>query len=50
MNDESIPGYATLDLSVGVHLAGLIDKNRTDLRLNVVNVTNPMSCRACSRS
>ncbi|EGD60657.1 TonB-dependent receptor [Novosphingobium nitrogenifigens DSM 19370] len=41
MNDESIPGYATLDLSVGVHLAGLIDKNRTDLRLNVVNVTNP---------
>ncbi|MCJ2182137.1 TonB-dependent receptor [Novosphingobium sp. 1949] len=41
MNDESIKGYATLDLSVGVHLAGLIDARRTDLRFNVLNVTNP---------
>lgn len=41
MNDESIPGYATLDLSIGVHLAGLIDARRTDLRLNAINVTNP---------
>lgn len=41
MNDESIKGYATLDLSIGVHLAGLIDAKRTDLRLNAINVTNP---------
>ena len=41
MNDESIKGYATLDLAVGVHLAGLIDSRRTDLRLNIINVTNP---------
>jgi iron complex outermembrane receptor protein len=41
MNDESIKGYATLDLSIGVHLAGLIDAQRTDLRLNAINVTNP---------
>jgi iron complex outermembrane receptor protein len=41
MNDESIPGYATLDLSIGVHLAALIDAKRTDLRLNVINATNP---------
>ena len=41
MNDESIAGYATLDLSVGVHLAGLIDRKRTDVRLNVINLTNP---------
>jgi iron complex outermembrane receptor protein len=41
MNDESIKGYATLDMSVGVHLAGLIDAQRTDLRLNVINATNP---------
>jgi iron complex outermembrane receptor protein len=41
MNDESIKGYATLDLSIGVHLAGLIDKQRTDLRLNAINITNP---------
>ena len=40
-NDESIAGYATLDLSIGVHLAGLVDANRTDLRLNVINATNP---------
>jgi iron complex outermembrane receptor protein len=40
-NDESIAGYATLDLSIGVHLVGLIDANRTDLRLNVINATNP---------
>jgi iron complex outermembrane receptor protein len=41
MNDESIAGYATLDVSVGVHLAGLIDAHRTDLRLNAINLTNP---------
>jgi len=41
LNDESIKGYATLDLSIGVHLAGLIDAQRTDLRLNAINVTNP---------
>jgi iron complex outermembrane receptor protein len=41
VNDESIKGYATLDLSIGVHLAGLIDAQRTDLRLNAINVTNP---------
>ncbi len=40
-NDESIKGYATLDLSIGMHLAGLIDAQRTDLRLNAINVTNP---------
>lgn len=40
-NDESIAGYATLDMSVGVHLAGLIDQKRTDLRLNLINATNP---------
>jgi iron complex outermembrane receptor protein len=40
-NDESIKGYATLDMSVGVHLAGLIDAQRTDLRLNLINATNP---------
>ncbi|WP_159980621.1 MULTISPECIES: TonB-dependent receptor [unclassified Novosphingobium] len=40
-NDESIKGYATLDLSIGVHLAGLIDAQRMDLRLNAINVTNP---------
>ncbi|MFZ2998603.1 TonB-dependent receptor [Sphingobium sp.] len=41
MNDESIKGYATLDLSIGVHLAGLIDAQRMDVRLNAINVTNP---------
>lgn len=41
MNDEIIGGYATLDLSIGVHLAGLIDAQRTDLRINAINVTNP---------
>lgn len=41
MNDESIKGYATLDLSVGVHLAGLIDAQVMDLRINAINVTNP---------
>ena len=40
-NDESIKGYATLDLAIGVHLAGLIDAQRTDLRLNAINVANP---------
>lgn len=40
-NDESIKGYATLDLSIGVHLMGLIDAQRMDLRLNAINVTNP---------
>ncbi|MBN9144438.1 MAG: TonB-dependent receptor [Novosphingobium sp.] len=41
MNDESIPAYATLDLSVGVHLAEWIDGKRTDLRVNAINITNP---------
>ena len=41
MNDESIKGYATLDLSIGIHLAGLIDAKPMDLRLNAINVTNP---------
>lgn len=41
MNDERIPGYATLDLSIGVHLAGWLDGKRTDLRLNAINVTDP---------
>jgi iron complex outermembrane receptor protein len=41
MNDESIKGYATLDLAIGLHLAGLIDAQRMDIRLNAINVTNP---------
>ena len=41
LNDESIKGYATLDLSVGVHLADWIDGKRTDLRINAINVTDP---------
>lgn len=41
VNDESIPGYATLDLSIGVHLADWLDGKRTDLRLNAINVTDP---------
>jgi hypothetical protein len=41
MNDERIPGYATLDLSIGVHLAGWLDGKRTDLRVNAINVTDP---------
>ena len=41
MNDERIGAYATLDLAIGVHLAGLIDAQKMDLRLNAINVTNP---------
>jgi len=41
MNDESIKGYATLDVSVGVHLADWFGGKRTDLRLNAINVTDP---------
>ncbi len=41
MNDERIKGFATLDLSVGVHLADWLDGKRTDLRLNAINVTDP---------
>ena len=41
LNDESIKGYATLDLSVGVHLADWIDGKRTDLHINAINVTDP---------
>jgi len=41
MNDESIKGYATLDLSLGVHLAPWLDGKRTDLRVNLINLTNP---------
>lgn len=39
-NDESIPGYATLDLSLGVHF-GPAGGKRTDLRANLINATNP---------
>ena len=41
MNDESIAGYATLDLSIGVHLARWLGGKVTDLRLNAINLTNP---------
>jgi iron complex outermembrane receptor protein len=41
MNDERIRGYATLDLSVGVHLGEWLDGTRTDLRVNAINVTDP---------
>ncbi|MGW8280743.1 TonB-dependent receptor [Sphingomonas aurantiaca] len=41
MNDERIKGYATLDLSVGMHLADWLDGRRTDLRVNAINVTDP---------
>ncbi|WP_267386064.1 TonB-dependent receptor [Sphingomonas sp. GC_Shp_3] len=41
VNDESIKEYATLDLSIGMHLADLLDGKRTDLRLNAINVTDP---------
>ncbi len=41
MNDERIKGYATLDLSVGIHLADWLDGKRTDLRVNAINVTDP---------
>ncbi len=41
MNDERIAGYATLDLSVGVHLARWLDGKRTDVRVNAINVTDP---------
>ncbi len=41
MNDERIKGYATLDLSVGMHLADWLDGKRTDLRVNAINVTDP---------
>ncbi|GGE96817.1 TonB-dependent receptor [Sphingomonas prati] len=40
VNDESIKGYATLDLSVGVHLADRLDGKRTDLRINAINLTD----------
>jgi iron complex outermembrane receptor protein len=41
MNDERIRGYATLDLSIGVHLAERLGGGRTDLRINAINVTDP---------
>lgn len=41
MNDESIKPYATVDLSIGIHLQGVIDEQKTDLRLNAINITNP---------
>ena len=41
MNDESIKGYATLDIAVGVHMADWLDGKRTDLRVNAINVTDP---------
>jgi iron complex outermembrane receptor protein len=41
LNDESIGGYATLDMSIGLHLADWFGGQRTDLRLNAINLTNP---------
>ncbi len=41
MNDESIKGYATLDVAVGVHMADWFGGKRTDLRVNAINVTDP---------
>jgi iron complex outermembrane recepter protein len=41
MNDESIRGYPTLDVAIGVHLADWFDGKRTDLRVNAINVTDP---------
>ncbi len=41
MNDESIRGYATLDVAIGVHLADWLDGKRTDFRVNAINVTDP---------
>ncbi len=41
VNDESIRGYATLDVAVGVHMADWLDGKRTDLRVNAINVTDP---------
>jgi iron complex outermembrane receptor protein len=41
MNDESIKGYATLDVAIGVHLADWFGGKRTDLRVNAINVTDP---------
>ncbi len=40
MNDERIPGFANVDAGIGVHLAGLIDGKRTDLRVNGMNLFN----------
>ena len=41
MNDESIKGYATLDVAVGLHMADWFGGKRTDLRVNAINVTDP---------
>ena len=41
LNDESIRGYATVDLAIGLHLADWFDGKRTDLRVNAINVTDP---------
>jgi iron complex outermembrane receptor protein len=41
MNDESIRGYATLDVAVGLHMADWFGGKRTDLRVNAINVTDP---------
>lgn len=41
INDESIRGYATLDIAVGVHMADWFGGKRTDLRVNAINVTDP---------
>ena len=41
LNDESIRGYATVDLAIGLHLADWLGGRRTDLRLNAINVTDP---------
>ncbi len=41
MNDESIKGYATLDVAVGMHMADWFGGKPTDLRVNAINVTDP---------
>ncbi len=41
MNDESIKGYATLDVAIGLHMADWFGGKRTDLRVNAINVTDP---------
>jgi iron complex outermembrane receptor protein len=41
LNDQSIRGYATVDLAIGLHLADWFGGKRTDLRVNAINVTDP---------
>ena len=39
MNDEKIPAYTTANLGVGVRLPSVGLKARTELKLNVINLT-----------